>query len=234
MSDKSDLYEILSIPSENERLKYTLVVISIAIALVRYLSPYLNIAHGITITLVTTILPILYSSWKNETGNFLKDMDFKLSTIDPDDELNFLYMDANMVNLLYSIYDFKSFAPEVYERLLVICNNFLRLRSDFDTGLLADMSEQYYSADILANKAINQFHSFIYSVNNPTIYKLYNTAFQRFRIIVRRQLDVMRTIALSKSDKNGLMPFIPTPEQPKALAYELFESDADRAYNIVI
>ena len=234
MSKTSELYEILSVSSDKERLKYVLVVVTVSIGLIRYFNPYLTIAHALTLTLITTILPVIYSEWKTRSGNFIKDMDYRLATIDPEDKLNYLYIDANMVNLLYSIYDFKSLAPELYERLLDICNNLLHMRSDFDTGLLEDMVDQYNNAEILANRAVNQFHAFIYSINNPTVYKLYNTAFQRFRIIVRRQLDVMRVEALSKPEASGLFPFILTPDQPKPLANELYENDADRAYNIIV
>lgn len=229
-----DLYEVLTVSSESVRLKYALVIVTIGILLVSYLSPRLTVGSMLALSVTTTVIPLLYSIWKNHTTTFIKDMDYRLSTLDPTDKYNYLYLDANMVNLLYSIYDFKKLAPETYERLLEMSDSLLHLRSDFDTGLLTDMTDQYANAEVLASKAINQLHTFIYSINNPTVYSLYNTAFQRFRIIVRRQLDEMRSIALAKPLPNGRMPFILGPEHPKALPTGLYEDDAERAYNIVV
>ena len=233
-SSVPDLYEVLTVSSESVRLKYAVVIITIGISLVSYLSPYLKAGHLLAFSVMTTVIPLLYSVWKNSTTTFIKDMDFRLSTIDPDDKYNYMYMDANLVNLLYSIYDFKTIAPETYERLLEMCNSLLHLRSDFDTGLLADMTDQYANAEVLGSKAINQLHTFIYSITNPTVYKLYNTAFQRFRIIIRRQLDEMRSMAIAKPLPNGRMPFILAPEAPKALPTGLYEDDAERAFNVVV
>lgn len=229
-----DLYEVLTVSSESERLKYVLVVITVGIAIVSYLSPYLTIGHTLAFTVITTVIPLLFSVWKNNTSTFIKEMDYRMATINPDDIYNYLYLDANLVNLLYSIYDFKKLAPEIYERLLGICDNFLHLRSDFDTGVLADMPEQYANACILANKAVNQMHAFVYSINNQTVYKLFDTAFQRLRIILRRQLDIMRSIALAKPQPNGLFPIIPTAEDPKPISTGIYEDDAERAFNIII
>jgi hypothetical protein len=226
------LYDILSVTDVSLRIKYVVLVVTVSIAVISYLSPRLTFGYILALMLITTILPILYGSWKNGTDTFLKEMDFKISTIDPNDQYNFLYMDANLVNLLYGIYDFKDLSPDNYDDLLEVCNNLLHLRNDFDTGALKDCGDQYLNAEYLAIKAANQMHTFIYSMPNQTYYDLFDVAFQRIRIILRRQLDVMARIA-EKEPLNIKKTFIPHTNNPRPFSIGM-ESPADRAYNILI
>jgi hypothetical protein len=226
------LYDILSVTDVSQRIKYVVVTVTIFIAVISYVSPHLTFGYILALMLITTLLPVLYGSWKNGSDTFMKEMDFKISTIDPDDRYNFLYIDANLVNLLYSIYDFKTLAPDNYDDLLEVCNNFLHLRNDFDTGLLTDSGDQYLNAEYLARKAANQMHTFIYSLPNKTYYDLFDVAFERIRIILRRQLDVMAQIA-EKEPLNIKKTFIPNATDPRPMSVDV-EDISERVYNVIV
>ena len=227
-----DLFEILSVSDASQRIKYVMLTVVVFIAAISYLSPRLTMGAIFAFMVVFTFLPIMYGSWRNGTNTFMKEMDFKIRTIDKDDKYNFLYIDANLVNLLYSIYDFKGIASDNYEDLLEVCNNFLHIRNDFDTGLLKDGGDQYLNAEYLARKAANQMHTFIYSLPNKTYYDLYDIAFERLRVILRRQLDIMARVA-ENEPLSMRKTFIPRPDDPRPFPVE--DNDAmERIYNIIV
>ncbi len=218
-----ELYDILNVSDGNEKIKYVAVVLTISITMTTYLSPYIGISHLFTLSLITSILPIIYMTWQNSTSTFIKNMDFKLATLDPDSKYEYLYTDANLINLLFSIYNFKSFAPEKFEQIISESNTLLGLRSDFDTGELVNPGRQYLVAEVLCRKILNDFHSFIYVVPDSGNYKLFDKAFRRMRIILRRQLDGMVQFSL-KEPLTAHKTFIRPADQPKPFDPDLTDS----------
>ncbi len=212
--ETNELYNILTTDDSNERLKYVALIATISIAILSYLAPYIGLGHIFALTLITTILPVMYNAWQSSTTSFIRDIELKLTTIDPEETYTYLYMDVNLVNLLFNVYGFKAVAPGQYEDLLMQCNDLLHLRGDFDTGALQDPGTQYNIACGMANKLLTLYHSFIYVISDKAQYMLFNTSFHRIRIIVRRQLDVMATYA-RKEPINIHKTYIRAPETPK-------------------
>ncbi len=190
-SSPVSFYDIVSVVDNRERLKYVALVVTLSIALTSYLSSYINVSHLFALSFISTVLPVVYSIWQYNTSSFIRDMDLKITTLDPEDNYEYLYTDANLVNLLYSVYDFKKFAPEQFEEILDECNTLLNLRSDFDTGELSNPASQYAVAERLARTILNHYHALIFVLPSANYYKLFTESFKRIRIIVRRQLDAM-------------------------------------------
>lgn len=133
---------------------------------------------------------------------------------------SYLYLDPDMVNLLYSVKEFEQYNDESYANVIRLTNYVLKLLDDMRRIVsnsnkdipLGDCPSSYVAAQKLENTACNYFHSFVYSLPvNPLYRDRYMQALQRYRLLMKRVLIEMREICVKQADANGVnasTPFI--------------------------
>jgi hypothetical protein len=111
-------------------------------------------------------------------------------------ELDSLYIDANMIHFLHSIIDIYDYNPDLFFSLLKGTNNILKIKKDIDRYYESNgeypenTSELFESCLEIRSNTINNLHNFIYTV--PKINKMYNyinLSIERYNILISRVTD---------------------------------------------
>lgn len=121
---------------------------------------------------------------------------------------SYLYLDPNLINLLYSIRDYELYSEIVFGRVLRSVNFMLKLKNDMlmktpDGDIaLQDVARNFQAASGFGRQSMNYFNSFIYSLPPNTYYqKKQAEAMKRFQLLIKRNTDEMKVI-YEKQNKN--------------------------------
>lgn len=119
--------------------------------------------------------------------------------------LDYMYLDANMINLMYSLIDLYQYNPDSFQKMLKCVNNLLHIRNDLQyLGPIDRPADHFEIAESLAQKATNYLHTFQLSVPKNTVtVKLLSDALKRFQILIKRNLDIIVKIC-NKDAKDNL------------------------------
>lgn len=114
---------------------------------------------------------------------------------------SYLYLDPNMVNLLYSVRDYEQYSPQCYQKILRLVNYTMKLLYDMQRVdpngdiALKNCAVNFEVAQYFVKLSNNYFHSFIYAL---PVEKNYSNKFKRsmnrFRLLNKRNLDSMKYI----------------------------------------
>lgn len=111
-------------------------------------------------------------------------------------ELSSMYIDANLINFLFSVIKLYDYNPGEYYTLLQGTNNILKIKREIDTfyesnGVYPEnTSELFQGALELKQKTINNMHNFIYTVPKMNImYNYINNSIERYSILISRVTD---------------------------------------------
>jgi hypothetical protein len=145
---------------------------------------------------------------------------------------SYLFLDPNMINLLYSIKDFETYSSINYSKILVLTNNILKLLNDMRLkdpkgGIaLIDCAKNFEVAQHFTKLSNNYFHSFVYSLPPQKEYsKKYMSALKRFRLLNKRNLDTMKDICTTQRKINpvSIRTVFIGPEYEGAKPHDLAE-----------
>ena len=110
--------------------------------------------------------------------------------------LNSMYIDANMIHFLDSILPLFEYNNYIYYSLLKGTNNILRIKEEIDTYYEANgeypinINEMFETALELRMKTINNMHDFIYTIpKSNTMYKYLNDVTNRYSVLISRVTD---------------------------------------------
>jgi hypothetical protein len=135
---------------------------------------------------------IIFSQDKqiSQKSDLNRELELKLQLLDKNIPLYF-HIDPDMINLFFSIKDFKQFNPQAFVQTMKTTDNVLHLKTDFEKTLHNPV-ETFELAQIMSQKSLNYMQSFIISL--PTS-KVTNTKFQyvleRHHILLKRNMDYM-------------------------------------------
>lgn len=110
--------------------------------------------------------------------------------------LDCLYMDANLINFLFSIIKLYDYNPGEYYSLLQGTNNILKIKKDIDifyksNGVYPENTSELFQGVLeLKQKTINNMHNFIYTVPKMGIMNNYiNDSINRYSVLISRVTD---------------------------------------------
>ena len=110
--------------------------------------------------------------------------------------LDCLYIDANLINFLFSIIKLYDYNPGEYYSLLQGTNNILRIKKDIDifyksNGVYPENTSELFQGVLeLKQKSINNMHNFIYTVPKMGImYNYINDSINRYTVLISRITD---------------------------------------------
>jgi hypothetical protein len=115
-------------------------------------------------------------------------------------DLDSLYIDANLIHFLYSIIKLADYNPDIFYLLLKGTNNILRIKKDIDMFYESNKrypentSELFETALLLRSNTINNLHDFIYTIPKISVmYKYLSDSVDRYSVLISRITDSIYT-----------------------------------------
>lgn len=126
-------------------------------------------------------------------------------------ELDSMYIDANLIHFLFSIIKLYDYNPDLYFSLLKGTNNILRIQKQIDT--FYEANQQYpenttellqISLDLRSN-TINNLHDFIYTVPKTSqMYSYIGDSSERYATLISRITDTIYQSYKNNIDQRGI------------------------------
>ena len=213
--------------SKELRSTYLLIFIVITYLFSNVFSLSISNIFGIILSLFLIQELYLYENTIKEDIN--EDLMFKLKHINKTlkDSDSFLYLDPDLINLIYSIRDYEEYNPLIYKKVIITTNYILRILNDMNNldennrMVLKDPISDLKTAQKMVNLGSNYFHSFIYNLPNDTDYsKKYKNSMFRYRVLLKRIIDIMKN-KCKEHNKDSVTTiytkFIPDFEGPRII-----------------
>lgn len=125
--------------------------------------------------------------------------------------LSSMYIDANMINFIYSIVDLSTFNDLEFYTFLKGVNNILRLVKESDEyyqkngKILSNISQMLEDAVVLKTSTINNLHNFIYTIpKSHKLYKYLQQVTNRYNVLITRNVDILHEHYILAIRENGL------------------------------
>lgn len=135
----------------------------------------------------------------------------QIQDIKKKNKLEYLYLDANIINFLYDILYLNEYNPEVYYSLLKTINNILNLRYMIENyynetnNLPENCYTIYEQINIEILEAMNYIHSFIFSIPKANkMYQQHKVLQDRLYILLKRHSDFAKRACELKNQKEGV------------------------------
>lgn len=124
---------------------------------------------------------------------------------------SYLYLEPNLINLLYSVKDYETYSGVLYGKVLRTTNYVLKLSYDIqlknenNKTVIKNCAQHYKAAQKLINVGTNYFNAFVCSLPTYTYYgeKFKNSLF-RYRLLMRRVSDKMKKACLEQQKQEGI------------------------------
>lgn len=151
---------------------------------------------------------------KSEANDFNNEIDFKYKLIGYPSHF---YLDANLINLYFSIYKWKNLNPHNYNESIESVNNILKI--EYESRNLDKCVSTYEIALEQSKNALNMIHGFIYNISHKQLVEKLNNVLKRLQQLLTRHLEVIR-INCKEIEKNTKINvnsrFIQDHDGPKA------------------
>lgn len=120
--------------------------------------------------------------------NFITDMKRKLDAKIFEETHN-MHHDSEIVDLLYSLKEYRYYSPANMYKLVHVIDKFLKIVEDMSIGVKY-MGESYELAREYRKRALNTMHSFIYKVpHTPITVNKFHLAMKRLETLLNQHLD---------------------------------------------
>ena len=146
---------------------------------------------------------------RNSNPQNMKSADIK--RIYDSNNLDSLYIDANLIHFLHSIKALSDYNLNEFFELLKGVNSILKIKNDIDeyynaNGYYPDNTSELFEGSLeLRKNVVNNLHNFIYTV--PKINKMYkylSSSTERFSILISRVTDSIHSSYKNNIDLRGI------------------------------
>lgn len=157
----------------------------------------INLGHVFALFISIIVITLFSLSYKQDTTEFNKDMEYKLNYLDNDKSLtNYFYLDVNLISLFYNIKtNYYTYNPISYQNALSSVNEVLKVRNDMEK----DICSYSKSGSILDNDILNINSSLV----NDEVYtcgKILNNSYENYQIAdenTKEALNYLESIFIS-------------------------------------
>jgi hypothetical protein len=146
----------------------------------------------------------------------------------------YFHLDPNMINLFFSVKDYRKYNKDSYEKAIRTTDNVLHIRSDIEKGIQNNV-RSFEIAQMMASRSLNYMQSFIISL--PVVKVLHDKHYavlNRHHILLKRNLDYIykkckdATVDIDITTKfitdyNGEKPYNPNMYKSNYRQFELYE-----------
>lgn len=166
----------------------------------------INISHLLGLFLGTVVVYFLNERDRTVNVDEMTRIEIQLERINIKNGGNyrFLYMDANLIELVYNLQEFHTYNPEDFDSMVHAIDNILKLRLDIERGM-AECSMIYDVAVDEKNKAMNHISAILISI--PTQYVLKEKLVRGIKILqlyLLRHLEYIKGVCDQQVKDNGL------------------------------
>jgi hypothetical protein len=141
-------------------------------------------SHLFAVLIGGYIIYYLNNESKNSTVSFNASMDYKYKTIGNPE---YFYIDANLINLYFSIYKWKNLNPHNYQESLKAVSNILKIELD-SQNKINNCVDSYNIAFDQSKLALNMMHGYIYNIDNPLLIEKLKKVLERLDQLLTRHL----------------------------------------------
>lgn len=172
----------------NDKLRYSLVLIGSLFFSVYMLNG--DTKHLLGLLIGVSLILFLNDKKISDKSDINRDLELKLHLLDKDTPLYF-HLDPNIINLFFSIKDFKTHNPKAFIQAMKTTDNVLHLKSDMENNL-ENPVQTFQIAQMMASRSLNHMQSFIFSIPKSSVFKnKYQQVLDRHHILLKRNLDFM-------------------------------------------
>jgi hypothetical protein len=155
------------------------------------------------IILVGCILIVLFLNEKRRSTTItrMNELELKMNSIFP--QPKYFYLDSGIVELIYSIREFKNYNPLAFNKLIRILDDFLELTLEIEKNIQNGF-DLYENLQNLKDSALNNLQSIIYNTPSDLVAenKLDN-ATQSLHFILNFHLEQIRMKTNKEYEKQG-------------------------------
>jgi hypothetical protein len=126
-------------------------------------------------------------------------------------ELDSMYIDANLIHFLFSIIKLYEYNPDLYFSLLKGTNNILRIQKEIDTFYEANQQYPENTTELLQvaldlrSNTVNNLHDFIYTVPKTSqMYSYIGDSTERYATLISRITDTIYQSYQNNIDQRGI------------------------------
>lgn len=156
---------------------------------------------------ITKKISLVNNTTQNQPAMSQKD----INNIYKQNELDALYIDANLIHFLFSIVKLHDYNPDLFFTLLKGTNNILRIRKEIDTFFESNgeypenTSEMLDIALQLRSNTINNLHDFIYTVPKTSkMYSYIGNSVERYATLISRVTDSIHASYKNNIKQRGI------------------------------
>lgn len=197
---KSNIFNYLE-SIGNEELFFYIVIIVFAILVSNRIGLEFTMVAGLVIGLV-----IVYYLREREISlgdNFEMEHESKLEHEIFKNTKN-MHMDASLIDLLYSIKEYKQYNPDVYIRLTKNIDNFLRIEKDLENGVQRPV-QLFDVAHMCQKRALNALHSMIHSIPySKNSDEKFTRVMEEFNKLMAKHISTMKVMVKEAQSKKSL------------------------------
>ena len=194
-----NISEAINMPGIPNNFIYIVLFLSVMYISVNVIKA--KAGHIFGIVIASYLIYQINQKNQEEFGNFNKELDSKLELIG--NPSNF-YIDANFINLYYSIYAWKSLNPSNYTASINAVNNVLQLELDTGKGL-KDCKFNYDVAYTQSRLALNTLNGLNLNIDNKLMFTKLKTVIERLHELLTRHLYIIKSNCdKSESKKSSL------------------------------
>lgn len=193
-------FEIFSALNDlTPNFKYLLIGVGIIFVSTRLLKA--GTSHIFALLAVYLIIQKLSEKETLENVSFNEDMEYRLKILGSPSQF---YRDANLINLFYNIYGWRSLNPNNFDHALKAINNILQIESDSEKPLKRCV-DNYDVAHDQRNLALNLVHGFIYSLDNPILVTKLKKVLKRLQILLERHIvNIQKNCQMLEDKKSSI------------------------------
>lgn len=197
MNNKGIL-ETIKYSDENDLFSYLVVIVATTYTFTRVIP--LEIRHISGILLGVFLVKMIIDHKSGDINNFNNEFETKLREINKDLDYNtkLLYIDADLINLLHNIIEYKKFNKKVYTDLLKSIDNFLIVKENI-SKVSENPNEYISNMEDYYRDSLNNMQSFVYSIpSDPYLDNKMKRSIQRLQLLLKRHTDeVYRGLGLT-------------------------------------
>lgn len=163
-----------------------------------------NFTTSSIIAMVFASLVVYFLNERRRTTQFtdMTELEIKLVRITPNPQ--YFHLDAGVVELIYSIREFKQYNFEAFEEMILSIDKFLALSYDVENDV-AYCHQSIESAQSFKKQALNNLMSIIHrSPQNELVQKKLRKAADSLHFILNHHIDTMKKQCNKKVQKDGL------------------------------
>ena len=182
------IYDYIDKISNEDKILYIITIMICIYVSTRIFKMNVSMIFGLL--LGTSIVIYLNDKKISRNEDVNKKLELKLKLLDKI-QPTYFHIDPDMINLFFSIKDFKKYNEDAFKKAMKTTDNVLILRVDSEKGL-ENCVETFEMAEMMANKSLNYMQSFIIKIPQISILKnKYQKVLNRHHILLKRHLDYM-------------------------------------------